>query len=534
MSDSIEVREATEADVPAIRVIFQATYGEDYPYQFFYDEGWLKHSVFNNDILMLVALSDGEVLGTSSVVLDVGAYTDLIGEFGRLAVSPAARGRGVGKALMQARVNYVKDRLHVGVVENRCVHPFSQLISHAFDFAPVGFLPMKHRLGRRESVGLFCRHFGDALSMRRNNPRVVPEVHALAHVAMRSCGLSCDVVVDDVAAPYPGGTPYAVQELTARGLPALLRIERGRVRSREIFGPMRLQYGFFKLTARHATYLIAREPGRESGAVAGAIGFIRDDIERGVRLFELIARNDHAVRPLMTALLDRCEAWGVEYLEVDVSAHATRMQRTLVELGFVPAAYVPAMVFHEVERLDTVKMIRLLVPLDVGPLQLTEGTQALADIVLGALTRQSVLPRIAEAVDHITLFDGLTVEQRERIAGACDVATFEKGEALFQQGDAADRMLMLLSGEVSVCRAGQSLGRVHSGESVGERSLLTGDDRSADVVAQAHVTAASLSRQALTTLTRQRPDIAVVLYRNLAVGLGHKLRQLNAALANGE
>jgi len=537
MSDPIKVIEAAEADVPAIRAIFQATYGEDYPYQFFYDEGWLKHSVFNNDILMLVA-RDGatdEVLGTSSVVLDVGAYTDLIGEFGRLAVLPSARGRGVGKALMQARVDFVQDRLHVGVVENRCTHPFSQRISHAFGFAPVGFLAIKHRFIQRESVALFCRHFGDALSLRRNNPRVVPEVHALAHIAMHNCGLTCDVVVDEEAAPYPGGTAFDIQELTARGLPALLRIERGRVRRREIFGPMRLQYGFFKLTARHATYLIAREAGQAQGAVAGAIGFIHDDIERGVRLFELISRSDHAIRPLMSALLVRCAELGIEYVEADVSAHATRMQRTLVELGFVPAAYVPAMVFYEVERLDTVKMIRLLVPPDVGEMQLTEDTQAVADVVMGALKRQSVLPRIAEAVDRISLFNGLTIEQRERIAGACDVANFSAGEALFRMGDTADSMLMLLCGQVSVRRSdSQHLGHVHAGESVGERSLLTGDRRSADVLAETEVTAASLNRDALTALTRQRPDIAVVLYRNLAIGLGRKLKKLNAALASGE
>jgi hypothetical protein len=37
-----------------------------------------------------------------------------------------------------------------------------------------------------------------------------------------------------------------------------------------------------------------------------------------------------------------------------VSAHAPRMQRTLIELGFLPVAYLPALVFHDVERLDVV------------------------------------------------------------------------------------------------------------------------------------------------------------------------------------
>lgn len=534
----VQVREATEADVPQIRAIFESTYGEGYPYPFFYDEGWLKRSVFNDNILMLVAVEPdtGAVLGTSSVVLDVGAHTDLIGEFGRLAVLPAARGRSVGKALMEARIRFVQDRLHVGVVENRCVHPFSQRISHAFGFAPVGFLPMKHRFHeRRESVALFCRHFGDALDLRRNNPRVVPEVHPIAHLAMNSCGLRCDVVVDESSPSYPGDAAFEMEELTARGLPSLLRIERGRVRDREIFGPMRLQYGFFKLTARHANYLIARGEGAADspGPVAGAVGFIRDDIERGLRVFELIAGDERAIRPVLEKLLERCRGWSVEYVEVDVSAHATRMQRTLVELGFVPAAYVPAMVFHHVERLDTVKMIRLLTPLETGELALTEGARPVADLVLGALTRQSILPRIASAMDHIRLFRGLTSEQRERLAGACGVETWPEGAVLFHKGDVAGRMLMLLQGSVTVCCSdtGRDLGVVSPGESLGERSLLTAEPRSAKARANGPVTAATLDRGALEAITRQRPDIAVVLYRNLAIGLGQKLQRMDAAIS---
>ena len=57
---------------------------------------------------------------------------------------------------------------------------------------------------------------------------------------------------------------------------------------------------------------------------------------------------------------------GVCCIEVDVSAYAPRMQRTLVELGFLPVAYLPALVFHEVERLDVVKMVRLLDPPEVS------------------------------------------------------------------------------------------------------------------------------------------------------------------------
>jgi len=241
------VREAQEKDVPAIRDIFKSVYSDDYPYPSFYDEGWLKRSVFTDDILMLVAehRESGDILGTASVMFETGAYSDLLGEFGRLVVRPDARCAGVGKALMEKRIEFVESRLHVGIVENRTLHSNSQRISRTHRFSPVGFLPLKLYFRTRESMAMFVRHFGDALKLRANHPRIIPEAHVLAHLALANCGLPFDAIIDEDAPPYPRHAHFKLEELSSEGLPSLLRIERGRIRNREVFGPMRLQYGFF-------------------------------------------------------------------------------------------------------------------------------------------------------------------------------------------------------------------------------------------------------------------------------------------------
>src|SRR5208283_1569106 len=97
----ITIREATGQDVAAIREIFLACYGTDYTDSRYYDEAQLTRLVYSGDSLLLVAEdSDAGVVGTASVDLEVGAHSDLVGEFCRLAVHPDFRHHGVAKLLM--------------------------------------------------------------------------------------------------------------------------------------------------------------------------------------------------------------------------------------------------------------------------------------------------------------------------------------------------------------------------------------------------------------------------------------------------
>ena len=521
----IRTRRARVADAPAIREIFQANYGEDYTYPEFYEVSELEKMIIAEDTLMLVADEEDKILGTASVMLQSGAYSDLVGEFGRLAVRRRAWGRGIGSRLLEERVRRVEDRLHVGYMEARVTHPYSLKGALAHGFSPVGFMPMKLRFGdRREHTSLLVRYFGVALELRRNHPRIVPEVFRMASAAMSQAGIDPDYIVDESAPAYPQGDDYTIQELTDRGYSSLLRIERGRVERREVFGPMRLHYGFFKLRARDSHYLIARR----DEAIAGAAGFTIDEHEQNVRVFELICLEEPAIRFLLQELERRCrEEFGTHCIEIDVSAYAPRMQRTLVELGYLPAGYLPAMAFHRVERLDVVKMMRLLVPLERGTIEMVSPADATSDLMLKELERREALPRIGQAVDRAQLFAGLTEEQAQRLAGVCSSTSFEDGETIFSEAAECREQYLILSGEVAIeiGDPGEQVGTVGRGECLGEVALLTGTQHSASAVAVGAVQAAVMSRAGIQELVRLRPDIGVVLYRNLASGLGEKLRR---------
>jgi CRP-like cAMP-binding protein len=54
-------------------------------------------------------------------------------------------------------------------------------------------------------------------------------------------------------------------------------------------------------------------------------------------------------------------------------------------------------------------------------------------------------------------------------------------------------------------------------------SLLTGEPHSASAVAAQATETAALNHADLAALIRARPDIGLIVFRNLAIGLGAKL-----------
>ena len=284
----------------------------------------------------------------------------------------------------------------------------------------MGLVPLRCRCSSRESLCLLAQHFGDALSLRRNHPHVIPEVCALAQLALAHCGLAPDVIVDEASSAYPSRRGADGPRADDRGVYA-------RSCASSVAGSATA-----RSSGRCSCTRACSSCGRAVALPAGAgrrphRGRRRlEPQSSGPRCCDL--RAHCARRPRRGLPADQSRACAREdgqttLIEVDVSAHAPRMQRTLLELGFLPCAYIPAMVFSDVERLDIVRMVRLFVPRTSRPLTLSPRAQAVADVVLPLFQSRHVLPQIERAVTELPLFQGLDPEQVRRVASACRTAT---------------------------------------------------------------------------------------------------------------
>ncbi len=118
---------------------------------------------------------------------------------------------------------------------------------------------------------------------------------------------------------------------------------------------------------------------------------------------------------------------------------------------------------------------------------------------------------------QVPLFAALDAAAFDEVVGRSATQSFAKGDTLWCAGDAADHMLVLLSGQLEVWGGvaggdGQLLGRLGPGECVGELGLLVGERRTATVTCARTAEALRVSRSDFAELiTTNQAALGVLL-----------------------
>jgi CRP-like cAMP-binding protein len=121
--------------------------------------------------------------------------------------------------------------------------------------------------------------------------------------------------------------------------------------------------------------------------------------------------------------------------------------------------------------------------------------------------------RRVQMLSRVGLFNSLSGEERDVLADALLFAPFAKGELMTRQGAEAHWLYVMASGEASVRlevpgAPEKEVAQLGAGDFFGERSLLTGEKRSATIVALTDVECWRLDKAAFKELLDRRPEIA--------------------------
>lgn len=136
------------------------------------------------------------------------------------------------------------------------------------------------------------------------------------------------------------------------------------------------------------------------------------------------------------------------------------------------------------------------------------------------LKSKESLARRLDAIDQVEILRSLSEEERLQLSQALKYSPFMAGETLFQQGEHGSCLFLLVSGHVAVrvtSNAGaRELARLGPGSFFGEMSLLTGEQRTATVVAVDDVECYRLEKEAFHSVLERRPEVADLLAETLA------------------
>ena len=141
-------------------------------------------------------------------------------------------------------------------------------------------------------------------------------------------------------------------------------------------------------------------------------------------------------------------------------------------------------------------------------------------------SRATRLDRLTERLSAVDIFSPLTQEELARLASAVGSHTYAPGESIIRAGDAGDSMFVVNRGgvDVRITDNGRpvTVASLGEGEFFGEMALLTGQPRSANVVAVEETEVLEIGHDALKQLFDANPE--------LAESLGHTVIERRAGI----
>jgi CRP-like cAMP-binding protein len=149
--------------------------------------------------------------------------------------------------------------------------------------------------------------------------------------------------------------------------------------------------------------------------------------------------------------------------------------------------------------------------------------------------KSRMIGEVLQALRGIEIFSPLSPSELERVATGVRVERYSAGETVLHQGDPGDSFFVIKEGEVEVslgdCQKDRRvLTHLGKGNIFGEMSLLTGEARSANIIALTDCEFLVLDKKGFQDILTANPTIA----RALSEILAKRKLELDQEIARGK
>ena len=143
------------------------------------------------------------------------------------------------------------------------------------------------------------------------------------------------------------------------------------------------------------------------------------------------------------------------------------------------------------------------------------------------------MTHVDDVLRETPLFEALTDEDARALRSGIINVQLDRGERLFSEGDAGDKLYIILSGKIKLTKAApdgrENLLSVHGpGEMFGELSLFDPIPRTSSATAVTSADLAGIAHDDLRSWLSSRPEVAMHLLQALA----QRLRRINEVKAD--
>lgn len=141
--------------------------------------------------------------------------------------------------------------------------------------------------------------------------------------------------------------------------------------------------------------------------------------------------------------------------------------------------------------------------------------------------RQDEASEVLDRIEHIEMLHSLSPSEMQAIIPLLKPLRVEPDTILCQEGAPGSSMFLIVEGEADILKGNQLMAQLGAGEMFGEMALLTGEERSATVIARTPMELYELEKNDFDAMLSHAPQMASGLSRILA----RRLRETTQATA---